>query len=204
MAGLLVKICGITNHDDAKAAVEAGAAMLGFNFYPPSPRYIEPLAARRIIETLPNDVASVGVFVNETSARVGALAATARVTMLQFHGDETPSYCAEFACPVIKAVRVRDAASATEALRYKVTYLLADAYVEGLHGGTGRQVEPNWLGDWPRDKLMLAGGLTPENVARLVCLLRPAAVDVASGVESAPRRKDHDKMRRFVANALAA
>ncbi len=200
----LVKICGITNAADAEAAVAAGAGMLGFNFYPKSPRYIEPEAARVIIEVMPAHVIPVGLFVDEPAARVGAFAAIAGVRVLQFHGVEDQAYCDEFACPVIKAVRLRDAASVQTALGYRVKYLLADAYVEGQIGGTGRKIDLDLLDAVPRENLILAGGLTPENVTAAVRLIRPYAVDVASGVELEPGRKDHEKMGRFIANVLAA
>jgi phosphoribosylanthranilate isomerase len=200
----LVKICGITNAADADAAVAAGAAMLGFNFYPRSPRYVDPEIVRSIVETLPPNVTPVGVFVDEPAARAGAIAAVAGVRVLQFHGNEDQAYCDQFNCPIIKAVRVRDMLSVEAALRYRVNYLLVDAYVEGKMGGTGQSIAPALLEGVRRDNLILAGGLTPENVAAAVRLIRPYAVDVASGVEREPGRKDHEKMGRFVANVLAA
>ena len=196
-----VKICGITNRADACAAVDAGAAALGFNFCPSSPRYVTPEVAAEIVVQLPRAVCSVGVFVNEPRERVAAIAQQVGLTALQFHGDESPEFCRGWAQKVVKAIRVCDAHAAGKAQHYTVDFVLADAYVEGQRGGTGRRIVPILLEGFERRHLILAGGLTPENVAEVVRTVRPFAVDVASGVERAPGQKDVTLMRRFVAHA---
>jgi phosphoribosylanthranilate isomerase len=196
-----VKICGITSLDDASAAIAAGAAALGFNFYPQSPRHVTPEAAADIVTQLPRSVCTVGVFVNEPRARVASIAAQVGLSTLQFHGDESPEFCRGWAQKVIKAIRVRDGHAAANAQRYPVDFILADAYVEGQRGGTGRRIVPILLEGFERRHLILAGGLTPENVAVAVRAVHPFAVDVASGVEWAPGKKDVGLMRRFIAHA---
>jgi phosphoribosylanthranilate isomerase len=201
---VLVKVCGITNLDDALAAVDAGAAALGFNFYARSPRYVSPDAAAAIVARLPGSVCAVGVFVDEARERVAALASQVALTALQFHGNEPPHFCQGWQQKVIKAIRVRDRRAAMEAQAYAVDFILADAYVEGQLGGTGRRLAAELLEGFDRHRLILAGGLTPENVADAVEAVRPFAVDVASGVESAPGKKDITLMKRFIAHAQAA
>ena len=204
MAPVRVKICGVTSLDDARAAVDAGAEALGFNFSTPSPRYISPAVAAQISSHLPPAVCRIGVFVNATREEVAAVARAARLTALQFHGDESPEFCRGWAYKTLKALRVRDARAAHEAARYAVDFILVDAYVEGQPGGTGNRIAPALLTGFDRNRLVLAGGLTPETVAEAVRTVRPFGVDVASGVESAPGHKDAALMKRFVANAHAA
>ena len=199
-----VKICGITNLDDALAAVEAGAAALGFNFAAHSPRRIAVEVAAEIIARLPESICTVGVFVNQDREAVASLAAWVPLTALQFHGDEPPSFCQSWPQKVIKAIRVRDRTAATTAHAYSVDFILADAYVEGQFGGTGIRIAPGLLDAFERSRLILAGGLTPETVAEAVRVIRPAGVDVASGVERSPGKKDWDLMRRFISHAHAA
>lgn len=199
-----VKICGITNLEDALAAVDAGAAALGFNFYTGSHRYVEPDAAAAIVARLPSSVCAVGVFVDERRERVAEIARQVRLTAIQLHGDEAPDYCRAWASKVIKAIRVRDRHAAAQARTYAVDFILADAYVERQHGGTGRRVDPELLREFDRRRLILAGGLAADNVAEAVRLVRPFAVDVASGVERAPGKKEWELMRRFIANARSA
>jgi phosphoribosylanthranilate isomerase len=197
-----IKICGITNLEDALAAVEAGAEMLGFNFYRRSPRYISPHEAGRIVGQLPEGVINVGVFVNEDGPEVVCrLAAEAGVGAAQLHGSETPEYCAGLGgLWKIKALRVGESFRPEGAKLFDADAVLLDAYVPGEWGGTGRTF------DWgvalrTRDvvpRLILAGGLTPENVAAAVRAIGPFAVDACSGVESAPGRKSPALMRRFV------
>ena len=204
MVPVRVKICGLTSLADARAAVDAGAAALGFNFYARSPRYVSPAAVAQIADHLPPDVCRVGVFVNATREEVAAVARAARLTALQFHGDESPAFCRGWDYKVLKAVRVRDARAADEAAGYAVDFILVDAYVEGQPGGTGTRIAPALLTGFDRTRLVLAGGLTPDTVAEAVRAVRPFGVDVASGVERAPGRKDAALMKRFVANAHAA
>lgn len=196
-----VKICGVTTVADARLAAEAGAAAVGLNFYERSPRCVSPETAAEIAAALPAGVWRVGVFVDAPRKTVESLAARVGLDTLQFHGEESAEYCRGWAPRVIKAVRVRDRACVERALLLPVDFILADAYVEGLVGGTGQRVPLEWLEGIERGRLILAGGLTPENVAEAVRRVRPAFVDVASGVEQAPGVKDPDKVRRFVANA---
>lgn len=202
-----IKVCGITNLTDARAAIEAGADWLGFNFYTRSPRYLSPADAAKIITALPETVRSVGVFVNEGAPEtVARMADEACVTAVQLHGDETPAYCRALADDyfVIKALRVGEGFAPDEALEYKTSAILLDAYDPRIHGGTGRVV------DWQMarrvrelvPKLFLAGGLAPENVAEAISRVEPFAVDACSGLESAPGRKDENRLRAFVYAAL--
>jgi phosphoribosylanthranilate isomerase len=200
----LVKICGITDAHDGEAAVAAGADMLGFNFYSGSARYISPEDARDISSRLAATVRKVGVFVNATAAQVRKVMQTVGLDMLQFHGDEDAVFCRGWELPVIKAIRVRDQAAAAHAAQYGCDFILADAFVEGVYGGSGTRVATELLNGFDRRRLILAGGLRADNVEEAVRSVRPYAVDVASGVESAPGKKDADLMRRFVAHVHAA
>jgi phosphoribosylanthranilate isomerase len=197
-----VKICGITNLEDALAAVEAGADLLGFNFYKRSPRYVTPEMARGMIEKLSESVASVGVFVNEPEPEaVERIAREAGVSAAQLHGDETPEFCSRIrGLLTIKALRVGPNYDAARAAEFGTDALLLDAFVKGEWGGTGHTFD--WaLARRTREsvpKLFLAGGLTPENVAAAVEAVNPYAVDVCSGVETSPGRKSFRLMRRFV------
>ncbi|MBM4295217.1 MAG: phosphoribosylanthranilate isomerase [Deltaproteobacteria bacterium] len=195
-----VKICGITNLEDALLAAELGADALGFIFYPPSPRAIESDAARTIITQLPPFVTTVGVFVDEDAATVTELAALVVLDWIQLHGSEGPDYCLGLERRVIKAFRVRDESSFGEMEKYRgaVQALLLDTYKPGHVGGTGETF--NW--DLARrakqyGPIILAGGLTPDNVARAIQTVQPQAVDVGSGVEAFPGKKDPDKLRAF-------
>jgi len=196
-----VKICGITNIEDAIAAVDAGADALGFMFFEDSKRNVSFAEAAEIISELPPFVAKVGVFVNAPEDFVeGALDCTG-IDTVQLHGDESPDYCARVsASRAIKAFRIRDQDSLQGCLAYRDQAWLLDSYVTGAHGGTG--VAFNWEVAVEATKLsrmvMLAGGLKPETVAEAVRKVRPYAVDVSSGVESAPGKKDHEKVRRFI------
>ncbi|HLL77147.1 MAG TPA: phosphoribosylanthranilate isomerase [Pyrinomonadaceae bacterium] len=199
----LVKICGVTNTEDALLCAEAGADMLGFNFYPRSPRYVAPEAARRITERLPATVTSVGVFVNEESpARVEELATRAGVTAVQLHGDEPAAYCRALEGRlVIKALRVSPGFVPGSALTCGAQSVLLDAYSRDLYGGTGE------VFDWSAarsvralvPRLFLAGGLGPENAAEAVRAVAPYAVDACSLLERAHGRKDAARVRAFVA-----
>ncbi|HEX6185933.1 MAG TPA: phosphoribosylanthranilate isomerase [Pyrinomonadaceae bacterium] len=197
-----VKVCGITNLEDALAALEAGAEMLGFNFYARSPRYVTPADARRVVERLPEGVECVGVFVNESAPEeVERFAREACVGAVQLHGDETPEFCRALReLTTIKALRVGPGYTAESAARYPTDAVLLDAYVAGEWGGTGHTFD--WsLARRTREavpRLFLAGGLRPDNVAEAVAAVRPYAVDVCSGVETSPGRKSLPLMRRFV------
>ena len=202
-----VKVCGITNPEDARVALEAGADALGFNFYARSPRYITPEDARRIIGALPASLLCVGVFVNETDAEtVMSKSQAAGVAAVQLHGDESPEYCAALGGHrIIKALRVREDFAPEQAARFQVESILLDAYSPHARGGTGETFD--WeLARRTREfvaQLYLAGGLTPENVASAIAAVRPFAVDVCSGVELAPGRKDAVRMRAFLAAVRA-
>ena len=197
-----VKICGITNGPDAQASCEAGADLLGFNFYEKSLRRISTADAAQIRNNLPTGVEAVGVFVNASPAEVISLRSFVRFGVAQLHGDETPAMVADVArtVPVIKAFRVDSAFSLSTFDEYPgVSAFLLDAARAGQYGGTGQTT------DWdfarraaPAHRIILAGGLTPENVAAAILLVRPYAVDVASGVESRPGKKDYAKLRNFI------
>jgi len=197
----LIKICGITTLEDAVACVSAGADALGFNFYPRSRRYVTPDRVRQITDRLPRDILTVGVFVNERSTDiVREICDAARVTAVQLHGDESPEYCAALADRfVIKVVRAKGYGD-EDPEQYGTGALMVDTFDEQEHGGTGR------VSDWSfarkvgllTPKLFLAGGLSPENVAAAVKVVEPYAVDACSALESAPGRKDEDRVRDFV------
>jgi len=199
-----VKICGITTVADALAAVAAGADAVGLNFYPGSVRYVPPETAAAIAAQVPAGVCTVGVFVNAARDEVERIAALVGLRALQFHGDEEPQACAGWSRTTIKALRVRDRGAAAVAQGYAVDFVLADAYVEGELGGTGQAVAFELLEGFDRRRLILAGGLTPDTVGAAVRAVRPFAVDVASGVESAPGQKDPEKMRRFIDHVQSA
>ena len=198
-----VKICGITSAEDARAAVEAGADALGFMFYEPSPRCVTPELAAAIIGELPTHVAKVGVFVDADEATVRATADAAGLDTLQFHGNESPDFCARFELRTIKAFRVKDSESLGQLPDYETDAWLLDSHVKGVPGGTGARfnwdlaVEAKRLGR----PILLAGGLTPENAADAVGQVAPFGLDVSSGVEASPGRKDAAKVAALIANA---
>ena len=194
-----IKICGITNFDDALAAVASGADALGFNFYQPSPRYITPHAAREIIDRLPPSVLAVGVFVNEPLESLITIADESGITALQLHGDESPDYCRELARDryVIKTLAVSGDDDINAIETYEVDAIMLDTRDTHLRGGTGR------VFDWSiarqvRQKLFLAGGLSPENIAEAIETVQPYGVDACSALEDTPGKKNHDRIRRFV------
>ena len=202
-----VKICGLTRREDAQWAVELGAAALGFNFYPPSPRYIEPAVARAIIKRLPPLVTAVGVFANETDAgHVISLAREAGVTAIQVHGPRFPALPELLSVfTLVVGVAVRQGFKGEELGKIEASAYLLDAYDPDRLGGTGKTFDWNAAREAkPYGPIILAGGLTPENVGQAVREVRPFAVDVASGVESAPGIKDAAKLRAFFAAAAEA
>jgi phosphoribosylanthranilate isomerase len=195
-----VKICGITRPEDALAAARAGAHAIGLVFYARSPRNVTPARAAEIIRVLPPFVTTVGLFVNATAEEVRAALAVAPVELLQFHGEETPEFCRQFKHPYVKAVRVK---AGVNLLQYAQDYhdakaLLLDNYVEGLHGGSGVAFDWSLIPSGLPLPVILSGGLTPENVAEAVRRVRPSAVDVSSGVESAKSIKDAQKIAAFI------
>jgi phosphoribosylanthranilate isomerase len=195
-----IKICGITNLEDALLAAELGAHALGFIFYAKSPRSVAPEAAREIIRQLPPLVLSVGLFVNEEAATVRDLAARVGLDWVQCHGQEPPEYCRSLGRRVLKAFRIKDDSSLQELADYRgaVQAFLLDTYKKGQVGGTGE------VFDWDLARqaqaygpIVLAGGLTAANVAQAIVAAQPQAIDVASGVEAAPGKKDPEKLRGF-------
>jgi phosphoribosylanthranilate isomerase len=198
-----VKICGITNESDALAAVAAGADALGFMFYDGSSRNVSVDTAARIIEHLPPFVVRVGVFVDSTEEFVRQVSERCQLTAIQLHGSETPAFCGRFTTAVIKAFRIDSEKALTLLPQYTTSAWLLDSFVRGQLGGTGATF--NWdLAVRAKEHgrpILLAGGLTPDNVASAVKHVQPYGVDVSSGVESAPGKKDHAKLRDFVAAA---
>lgn len=194
-----VKICGITNIDDAASAVECGADAIGFIFFEESPRHIEVEEAGRIASELPPFITTVGVFVNEGADRVNSIVKSAGLDCAQLHGEEAPEVCRAVEARVIKAVRVSGRDDLRGLDSYDVRAFLLDTFCEGVKGGTGRTFD--WDIALEAKKLgtvILSGGLTPENVADAIRHVRPWAVDVTSGVEKAPGRKDPEKIKRFI------
>src|SRR6266511_1502713 len=201
-----VKICGITSVEDAQAAVEAGADALGFVFYPPSPRYVTPEQASLIIRTLPPFITTVGLFVDVPVETVNSMAAQCGLDRIQLHGREPPDFCCRVVRPVIKAFRIKNAESLLHLPHYRVAAYLLDAYVEGaLPGGTGASFSWEFAAQAkPYGPVILAGGLTPENVEEAILRIRPYGIDVSTGVERAPGVKDHHKVRTFIVRAKTA
>jgi len=198
-----VKICGITNPDDARAAVDFGADALGFVFFAGSPRCVSPEVAAAIIGKLPPFTATIGVFVNEEPKQVEKTITATGIDVVQFHGEEPPEMCA-ISRRLIKAIRIKSLESLDPLKHYKniVSAFLLDTFTPDLFGGTGRIF--NWdVATYAKQfgNIILAGGLTPENVADAVRHVRPYAVDVSSGVESEKGKKDHKKMKAFIEKA---
>lgn len=197
---VIVKICGITSAADALAAAAAGADALGFMFYEPSPRHVTISQAAEIIRQLPPFIIKTGVFVNAPADFVTRAIHECSLNLLQFHGEETPAYCTQFGVMSMKAFRIRDAESLQALKDYPTDAWLLDAYTPGKRGGTGEKfnwdlaIEARKLGR----PIFLAGGLTPENVGEAVRKISPYAVDVSSGVEMAPGKKDAEKVQNFI------
>ena len=200
-----VKICGITSVADGVAAAEAGADMIGLMFYDKSPRHISLPTAAEISRALPPFVMRVGVFVNPDESQVARAIAECGLNLLQFHGDEPSEFCVQFGLMCVKALRVRDAESLKTLAKYHTDAFLLDAHSQTGLGGTGEKF--NWDVAVEAEKfgkpIFLAGGLTPENVADAVKKVKPFAVDVSSGVESAPGIKDAAKVKAFIQAAKA-
>lgn len=194
-----VKICGITNEDDALRSAHYGAAALGFIFYQPSPRYIMPEDARKIVSVLPDELVKVGVFVNAKAAEIKRVMEYCGLDMIQLHGDESPEYCRDFpASRIIKAVELKNENDLNHAFDYDVAALLVDSRHDGLYGGTGRKA--NWdLACRIKNKkpLILSGGLNEGNIAEALRTVAQAALDINSGVELIPGKKDHAKLARL-------
>jgi phosphoribosylanthranilate isomerase len=195
-----VKICGITRTEDAQAAIRAGADALGFVFYPASPRHVEMAQAASIIRSLPPFVTSVALFVNADRETIAGVIRETGIDLLQFHGNESPDYCAGHGRPWIKAVRMKDDVDLEKAATdyADARALLLDAYRPGIPGGTGEAFD--WERIPPRlaGRIVLAGGLTPDNVTDAVRRVRPYAVDVSGGVEVQKGIKDEERIQRFI------
>lgn len=203
MNGIKVKICGITNAEDAKAAVDAGADAIGFVLYRKSPRFVEAELVKRIVAGLPPFVSPVGVFVNEDMKKVRDLMDSCGLALAQLHGDENAAYCEALGRPVLKGIRLRDRSALLALAEYSgralVRGFVVDAFSEETYGGTGQ------VADWTlaaeaaeAAKVLLAGGLTPENVGKAIEQVKPYGVDVSSGVEASPGKKDHAKIQAFI------
>lgn len=211
MKRVRVKICGMTNIEDAVAAIEAKADAIGFVFAA-SPRQVTPEAARLIVKALPSGVETVGVFVNSTADEMLAVAARVGLSAIQLHGDEPPSVVQQVydkGFKIIKAFRVADRDDLVAAMSYlnecSVDACLVDARVDGAYGGTGKVAPWDMIGTargalWP---LMLGGGLNPQNVAEAIRAVQPYGVEASSGIESEPGRKDHQAMRQFIEKAAS-
>jgi phosphoribosylanthranilate isomerase len=196
-----IKICGITNTEDACLAAASGADAIGFIFHPPSPRYVTPEIVKGIIEELPHAIITVGVFVNMASEEVKRIMTLCGLDMVQLHGAESPDFCRRFPrSQVIKSVALRSKDNLAQLRHYAVKAMLVDAFDPQRHGGTGERA------DWAlaarvkeHHPLILAGGLSPANIKEAINAVSPDAVDVNSGVESAPGKKDHLKVKEIIA-----
>jgi phosphoribosylanthranilate isomerase len=199
-----VKICGITSVEDAALCVEAGADALGFIFVEKTPRLVTPATAAAIIRTLPPFVTPVGVFWDHPAGHVKAVAEACGLRALQFHGDETPEDVAQFALPVIKTIKVGGPDDLAGMARYDVAAVLLDSPARWSEGEAREPIQWELAARVTSRRVVLSAGLTPDNVARAIAVARPYAVDVNSGVEARPGKKDPDKVRRFVAEARRA
>jgi phosphoribosylanthranilate isomerase len=195
-----IKICGITNQEDACSAAASGADAIGFIFHPPSPRYVTPETVKKIIEELPYAVITVGVFVNLDVAEVKRIMDLCSLDMLQLHGTESPAFCSQFPrSQVIKAIALRSEADLAPLKEYPIKAMLVDAFDPQRHGGTGEKAD--WaLAAQVKDyhPLILAGGLSPANIKEAIDAVSPDAVDINSGVESAPGKKDHARVKEMI------
>jgi phosphoribosylanthranilate isomerase len=201
-----IKICGITSAEDARMAADAGADAIGLVFYPPSPRAVDVERAAEIVAALPPFVTPVALFVDPQPREVEHVLAACSVGLLQFHGDEPPSLCRAFGLPYLKAIRVRPEVDLLQSLAPydDAAGWLLDAFHDGLYGGTGRAFDWDLVPRASARPLVLSGGLSPENVAEAVRKVRPWAVDVSSGVESARGIKDAARVARFIAGVRNA
>ncbi len=198
-----VKICGVTLPEDAEAAASMGADMIGLNFYPKSPRFLDLARAREVRAAAGSRVTVVGVFVNAPRETVAEHVRELRLDMIQFHGDEPEEFLEGWPVPVIRALRLNSGQRPDTSACAAATFLLVDTFNPELYGGTGRARSFSDLAGADLSRVIISGGLTPDNVAEAAAL-RPYAVDTASGVESRPGVKDHQKLRRFIENAKSS
>jgi len=197
-----VKICGLTNVSDALAAADYGADAVGFVLYKSSPRYIDRMTVQNIISQLPPFVTTVGVFADVTEKEILSTVEECGLDVIQLQGDEPADYCRRLGSRVIKAIRVRDQFSLNQMIPYKVRAFVLDTYRKGELGGTGKTFDWNLAVDAKKfGKIILAGGLTPENVGPAIEQVRPYGVDVSTGVEERLGKKDHSKLKRFIETA---
>ena len=200
-----IKICGTTNLDDALMAVDAGADALGFIFVPNTPRYLHPDEAAKIIEELPPFITTVGLFVNAKHSEIDTIANGCALDAVQLHGEEPPELCQTLNRRVVKAFRVKDESTLSHLHDYRVSAYLLDTYVKGAMGGTGRVFDWNLAVKAKKyGRIILAGGLNPENIASAILQVRPYGVDVSSGVEMSPGCKDPAKIKAFISAVRAA
>lgn len=195
-----IKICGITNPEDALCCAESGADAIGFVFYEKSSRYIEPERVSRIVSGLPPFLTTVGVFVNESTERIMEVKAISGVDIVQLHGDETPAFCDSIVSRHIKSIRVRDKAEIDTMHDYTTNLILLDSFSGDEYGGTGNVFDWEFLKgyNFGTKKIILSGGLNSDNVAHAVKYITPWAVDVSSGVERSLGLKDHTKIKNFI------
>ncbi len=194
-----IKICGITNIEDALLASNLGADALGFIFYPESKRFIEPERAGEIISSLPPFITTVGVFVNQGLDEINSVRDKTGIGLVQLHGDESPEFCAELPFNAVKALRIKEPSDIARVELYPQEAILFDKYSDDAYGGTGESFTWDWLQDLKTTKsIILSGGLTPDNVGEAIGKVSPYAVDVSSGVEGSPGNKNADKMRQFI------
>jgi len=196
-----VKICGLTNYEDASAAIDMGADMLGFNFYPDSPRFVQPEKALEIINRLPAFIDIAGVFVNSHLEKIEEVIGDCQLDWIQLHGDESPEFCQSFLSlnvKTMKALRVKDKSDIEKAESYFTDAILLDAFSPEKYGGTGMRFDWNILGHIDK-RVFLAGGINPDNAAEAV-ELGVYGIDVCSGIEAEPGRKDHKKMKKLFEN----
>ena len=199
-----IKVCGMTSLEDTLVAVEAGADAVGFIFYKKSPRSVTIKTVCEIVDKLPPFVDAIGIFVNESAEQINKIADRCKLDRVQLHGDETPAFCKKIRRRVIKAIRVKDIQSLKKLSDFPVSGFLLDTFSEDQRGGTGKVFDWNLV--HPAKKygaVILAGGLTPNNVRQAIHRVKPYGVDVCSGVESLPGIKDHKKVKAFIKNAKA-
>ncbi|MBI4288395.1 MAG: phosphoribosylanthranilate isomerase [Chloroflexi bacterium] len=200
-----IKICGMTNLEDALAATALGADALGFVFYAKSPRCVSPLRATAIASRLPPFIARVGVFVDEQLERVKEIVKECDLDYAQLHGSESPDFCRQLGNRVIKTLRVKDESVLRQLSMYKAPAFLLDTYKAEMPGGTGQTFNWDIAARAARSAtVVLSGGLKPQNVAQAIAAVQPYAVDVSSGVEASPGKKDHEKLRAFIEAARGA
>ena len=196
-----IKICGITNYEDAENAAMFGADYIGFNFYRLSPRYIDEAEVKKIIEKMQNSAKNVGVFVNEKLDTIKKIVQNLDLDLIQLHGDESPDYCKQLKKDtnkrIIKAFRIKNNININKIKKYNVDYYLFDAHKEELFGGTGKTFYHGLLKNIKKD-FFLSGGLNEKNVKEAIKIANPFAVDTASGVEKNPRKKDPKKIEEFI------